>query len=97
MNPIKVQPQTTDCCAKNDPCGLCALFYSDYAIQQLEVHWNNAKALRKDIEELIEEGFTPYAKPLLWRLRKLKPAFPNLDRLRSQINDRIFWGKGRTK
>ena len=92
MNPldkqISIENTGSDGC-----CGLCDLTYFDIALDRLEESWENPKGLWRAMKELYDDGYEQYAKPLLWRMEKLRPDYPGLERMRRAINDRIFWGK----
>ena len=80
----------------SEACACCAVFFSDYAVQELEQHWNNPKGLRSLIKELLEEGFGHFAKPVIWRWHKLVPNSPDYGQLLCQISDQI-WVAGACK
>ena len=77
----------------DDCCGLCDLTYADIALDRLEEHWDNPPGLIKAMKELYRDGYEQYAKPLLWRMEKLRPGYAGLEPLRQAINDRVFWRK----
>jgi len=41
----------------------------------------------------LDEQVNANSAVLLWRMEKLRPDYPGLERMRRAINDRIFWGK----
>src|SRR4051794_28409678 len=86
-------PPPADAAQTDDCCGLCDLTYFDIALDHLEEHWDNPKGLMRSIRELFEDRYEQYAKPLVWRMEKISPAYPGFDRLRQAVNDRIFWGR----
>jgi hypothetical protein len=92
MNPLDEQVKASSA-VPDDCCGLCDLTYFDIALDWLGKNWNNAKGLWRAMQELYEDGYEQYAKPLLWRMEKLRPDYPGLEEMRRAINDRIFWGK----
>jgi len=81
---------------EQEACACCAVFFSDYAIQELEQRWDNPRSLRALINELLEEGFGHFAKPILWRWRKLVPNSPDYSDFLCRISDQI-WIAGTSK
>ena len=94
---IQQANNSADCCGENEPCGLCDLTMADITIDYLETDWDDPKALKRDIQELLEDDCARYAKFLLWRLQKLVPHSMRIEKLRIEINDRIFWGNSRNQ
>ncbi len=82
--------------AAPEPCACCAVFFSDYAVQELEHRWNSPRGLRALINELLEEGFGHFAKSVLWRWHKLVPNSPDYDVMLCRISDQI-WLAGSSK
>jgi hypothetical protein len=78
------------------PCACCAVFFSDYAVQELEQRWDNPRGLQALIKELLEEGFGHLAKPILWRWHKLVPESRDYEDLLRRISNQI-WVAGASK
>jgi len=79
-----------------DPCACCAIFFGDYAIAELERRWDSPRGLQALIQELLEEGFGHFAKPILWRWKKLVPKAKLYAQLRSRVDEQI-WLSGTSK
>jgi len=79
-----------------EACACCAVFFSDYAVQELEQRWDNPRGLRALINELLEEGFGHFAKSILWRWHKLVPDSPDYSDLLCRISDQV-WVAGTSK
>jgi hypothetical protein len=85
--------ETADSLVEDSDCPCCGIFFSEWAVQQLRLHWDKPNLLARDLRELVDEGYARFAWAMLDRLIELEGMSERVRRLSAQVVESTKSGK----